>query len=57
MTDLELLIQTANNFCTHLDDAAKQEKKFTDEICHMLEHMAWDTYKMGKQLEEIRDYV
>ncbi len=57
MTDIEILIQTADRLCNHLDCAAQQEHKFNQDICLLLENMSWESLKMKHQLEEIKAYV
>ncbi len=56
MTDLEQLIQSADNFCANLDLAAKNEKKFCDKLLFEFERMGWEAYRMSNDLKQIKEY-
>lgn len=57
MTDLELLIETANKLSETLDRMAENEKRFGYEICHKLEMLSWDMFRTAGDIKEIKDYI
>lgn len=57
MTDLELLIQTANKLSDTLDRMAENERRFGFEICHKLEQLSWDIYRTAGDLKSIKEYI
>ena len=56
MSDLELLIQTAENLCGTLDHMANQEKRFCLEMQIMLEKTSWEIYRQMNDLRQIANY-
>lgn len=57
MTDLEELIRSADRLCKSLDDCAKNDRAFSDNVCHDLERMSWETMRLTNDLRQIKDYV
>lgn len=57
MTNLQELIETANNLSSSLDRAAQNEKKFCFEICMSLEQMSYEIFKIANGLNEIKEYI
>ncbi len=55
MTNLELLIQAANNLCDSLDEISQNEKKFCTNICIAFEQYSWDMHRMANDLQHIKD--
>lgn len=56
MTDLQLLIETAEKLSQTLDLISQNEKKFCLDVCIELEKMSWETYRMSNDLRQIQDY-
>lgn len=57
MTNLQELIETANNLSNSLDRAAQNEKKFCHDICMSLEQMSYEIFKIANGLNEIKNYI
>jgi hypothetical protein len=57
MTDLEMLIQTADNLCSNLEKASMNEKAFNDKVTMELERFSWDMYRMANDLKKIQEYI
>lgn len=55
MTEIEELIATADRLCANLDKASENEKKFCYDICHELERMSWETYRLSNDLKIIKE--
>jgi hypothetical protein len=57
MTDLELLIQTADALCNRLSDMANEEVQFGWRICSMMEQVSWEISKQAEDLRAIKNFV
>jgi hypothetical protein len=57
MTDLELLIQTAESLCNRLSDMANQEVQFGWRVCSMMEQVSWEISKQAEDLKAINNFV
>ena len=57
MTNLQDLIETANRLSQTLEKAACEEKRFSDDICMILERMSWEIFRVSNDLNEIRNYI
>lgn len=56
MSNLQLLIETAEKLCNTLDQAAKNEKQFALNVCIELERMSWEALRMSNDLKQIKEY-
>ncbi len=57
MTNLQELIDTANRLSQRLEQAASDEMKFGIDLCMTLESMAWQTFRLANDLNEIKSYT
>lgn len=57
MSELDDLIRTVEKICSSLEDCAKNEKNFSDEICQIMHEYSNTTHKMACELKEIRYLV
>ena len=57
MTDLQELIAMADKLCSTLDMVAENDKKFSNNVCQLLEDYSWDALRMRNNLIEISEYV
>jgi hypothetical protein len=57
MTDLEKLIQTADNLSNRLAEAAEEEYRFGVNLCLALERMSWEMLRAKDDLQEIANLV
>ena len=57
MTDLELLIITAEKISNRLSDMANQELQFGWRVCSMLEQISWEISKHNEDLKAINNFV
>lgn len=57
MTDLEKLIQTADNLSNRLAEAAEEEYRFGVNLCLYLERMSWEMLRAKDDLQEIANLV
>lgn len=53
MSDLQQLIDTANQLSRTLESMAAQEKRFGWDISHMLDQLSYDTLIVANSLREI----
>lgn len=53
MSDLEMLIDTANKLSWTLEGMAAQERRFGWEISHMLDQLSYDTLIVANNLKQI----
>lgn len=56
MTNLEELIQTANNLNKRLEIAAAEETRFCIDVCIRLESLSWDMLRTASELEAIKNF-
>lgn len=56
MTDLDMLIETANRLCNNLDIASQNEKRFNLDICIEFDKYSWEVYKMMNDIKQIKEY-
>lgn len=52
--DLNELIETANKLSNRLDDIAKDEIKFCEELGNDLERLSWETFCLCDDLKNIQ---
>lgn len=57
MTDLELLIETANNLSNRLEQMANDERKYGWEIGSQLEKLAYITFCTANDLKDINSIM
>jgi hypothetical protein len=57
MTDLDLLIITANRLSNSLSKAAEEEMRFGLDLCLALERMSWEMLRAKDDLQEIANLV
>jgi len=55
-TDLEQLIDTAKQLCDRLEQAAKDEQKFCEELESEFEKMSWDAFRIMEEIKMIKRY-
>jgi hypothetical protein len=51
MNDLDELIKTGELLIQRLERAAKDEKKYSDELCHVLEQLSWEAWRSTNDLK------
>ena len=56
MSDLELLIETAEKLCGSLDQMANQERRFCLEMQIMFERTSWEIYRHMNDLRQIANF-
>lgn len=56
-SNLEELIETTKNLCNRLDEIAKEELKFCEELGSDLERMSWEMTKFTSDLQSIKEHV
>jgi hypothetical protein len=57
MTDLDMLVTTANNLSNSLSKAAEEEMRFGLDLCLTLERMSWEMLRAKDDLQEIANLV
>lgn len=57
MTDLDMLVTTANNLSNSLSKAAEEEMRFGLDLCLILERMSWEMLRAKDDLQEIANLV
>lgn len=55
-TDLQNLIDTAKALCEKLEQAAKEEQQFCQDLENEFEVMSWQVFRMTEELRLIREY-
>ena len=55
MSDLELLIETANNLSRTLEGMAANELRFGFELGHLLDQLSYDALIVANDLRSIND--
>lgn len=56
MSDLQDLINAADNLCNSLEVIANNDKKFCVDIQLELERYSWEMYRMKQNLQELKSY-
>ncbi len=56
MSDIELLIETAEKLCGSLDNMAAQDRRFCLEMQVMLEKTSWEIYRQVNDLRNIYNF-
>ena len=57
MTDLQLLVETANALSHRLSQAADDEKSFCVDLQLRFERLSWELFKVANEIQEIKYYV
>lgn len=57
MTNLQELIDTANQLSRNLDKAASEEKRFCADLQLRFEQLSWELLRTANELQLIRDYI
>ena len=57
MNEIQKLIEVTENLCKTLDTICENERRFGFDICHKLELMSYEAYKINCELSEIGDHV
>lgn len=57
LRELNKLEEIARNLCARLDKMAEDERQFGFEICHQLESISYDTFKIGENLKDVQTYM
>lgn len=55
-TDLQELIDTAKILCDRLEQAAREEKQFSEDLENEFEMMSWNVFKLSEDLKMIKLY-
>lgn len=55
MTELEKLVQTANELCERLEMASANDKMFCDDVCEALEVYSWETFRLANNINELKE--
>ena len=55
MTELEKLVESANELCRRLEEASNNEKAFCVDVCAELENYSWETYRMANNISHLKE--